>query len=284
MADSSESIPPVSTKSRSSPGAVALFSAFDAQIGSTKKNASIFISKKIKSLGWRNRYSQSELYPVVLNVDQGNGTSSPVKFDVLQVQRGEVEGTYGTGATVWPASMILLKYMEKNSAKLIKGKRVVDLGSGTGITSIGAVFLGANHVICTDGEAAVVRLARDNVKRAIAEGLDSTILEVSEYWWGAGIPPADDADIVLVSDCVLPKLYPIAPLVEALDQLLIKPGAQAILSYEYRYYEYYDPKEKFVELATAKGLELKVVGSEDQDDTYVADDIEIWHVQRSREV
>ncbi len=203
-------------------------------------------------------------------------------FNVLQVQRGEVEGTYGTGATVWPASMVLLKYMEKHAAKLIRGKNVVDLGSGTGITSIGAVFLGAEHVICTDGEVAVVRLACENVNKSIADGLDSTKIQVSEYWWGTGTLPTEIADIVLVSDCVLPKLYPIAPLVEALDQLLIKPGALAILSYEYRYFPEYDPKEKFIELASAKMLELTVVNIDDQDDIYSADDIEIWHVQRSR--
>lgn len=283
MTDSSKADPSLPPERRTSPSAMAFFSALDAQTGSAKKNPSSFISKKIKTLGWRNRHSQSEFYPVTLKVSNSNDESALQKFSVLQVQRGEVEGTYGTGATVWPASMVLLKYMEKNAAKLIRGNKVVDIGSGTGITSIGAVFLGADHVICTDGEAAVVRLACDNVKRAISDGLDSARLEVSEYWWGGGSPPADDADIVLVSDCVLPKLYPIAPLVEALDHLLVKPGAQAILSYEYRYYPDYDPKEKFIELATTKRLELRAIASEEQDDVYSADDIEIWHVQRRRD-
>lgn len=267
---------------RSSPSAAAFFAALDAKTGSTKKNTSSFISKKIKNLGWRNRHSQSEFYPIVLKVQDADNNSVLRNFSVLQVQRGEVEGTFGTGATVWPASMVLLKYMEKNSEQLIRGKKIVDLGSGTGITSIGAVFLGAVHVICTDGEAAVVRLACENVNRAISDGLDSTKLDVSEYWWGTGKLPADDADIVLVSDCVLPKLYPIAPLVDALDKLLIKPGALAILSYEYRYFPEYDPKEKFVELAAAKMLELTIVGADEQDDVYSSDDIEIWHVRRSR--
>ena len=35
-----------------------------------------------------------------------------VKLNVQKVQGGETTGTYGTGATVWPASMVLLKYME----------------------------------------------------------------------------------------------------------------------------------------------------------------------------
>jgi predicted nicotinamide N-methyase len=257
---------------------MAFFAALDAQTGSTQKNPSRFISKKIKNLGWRNRHSQSDWYPVTLNISD----HTVQQFRVLQVQRGEVEGTYGTGATVWPASMVLLKYMEKHADQLIRGRIVVDLGSGTGITSIGAVFLGAERVICTDGETAVVRLAGENVSRAIEDGLDSTKIQVSEYWWGTGTLPTEDADIVIVSDCVLPKLYLIAPLVEALDQLLIKPGALAILSYEYRYFPEYDPKEKFIELASAKMLELTVISIDDQDDVYSAEDIEIWHVQRRK--
>ena len=80
----------------------------------------------MRTAGWRNRYSQAEYYPVdlvvvrqekeeeeVANNNNNNSSISSrrrrVQFNVLQVQRGEVEGTYGTGATVWPAAMVMLK-------------------------------------------------------------------------------------------------------------------------------------------------------------------------------
>lgn len=111
----------------------------------------------------------------------------------------------GTGATVWPGSIILMKYLEKLSHKstteqsssenadtiaqsdhlkeemkkipkspkechnVLKGKVVADLGSGTAITSIGSALLGANMVVCTDGCDPVVALAKQNVQDAVQE-------------------------------------------------------------------------------------------------------------------
>ena len=263
---------------KTSPTAQAFFAALD---GGGQSNASSLIQKRINTLGWRNRHSQDEFYPVSIQQD---GKDIKYDFSVLQVQRGELEGTYGTGATVWPASMVLLKYMQRHAMTLLQDKMVVDLGSGTAVTSIAAALLGANRVICTDGEDSVVRLAQDNVTRA--KGQCGDILDrilVEKYWWASGPPPGGNdcvVDVVLVSDCVLPKLYPIAPLVDALDQLLTKPHALAILSYEHRHYPEYDPRDKFRELATAKGLSVHVVPADEHDQVYSTDDIEIWHVKR----
>ena len=303
-----------STKLRTSPAAQAFFAALDSgDTKETRQKSSSLIQKRIQSAGWRNRYSQDDYYPVRLLLSSHNSKQQQQpcssEFRVLQVQRGELEGTYGTGATVWPASMVLLKYLEKHAFNFLQEKRVVDLGSGTGVTSIGAAVLGAAHVICTDGEHPVVQLAADNVKSATAQLWSSEssfskeskaataaatgplfsvpgggVIQVEHYWWGTGPVPGGDSlcDIVLVSDCVLPKLYPIAPLVEALDQLLQKPNAVAILSYEHRYYPDYDPRTKFKELAAAKDLVVQVVPMEEQHSVYSTDDIEIWHVQRRR--
>jgi predicted nicotinamide N-methyase len=291
MAESTPNLP-------SSPAARAFFAALDGNDdkgNTSNKKQSDFVRKRIQTLGWRNRYSQDEYYPIEM------GASN---FSVLQVQRGELEGTYGTGATVWPAAVVMLKYLERHSESLLKGKKVIDLGAGTGVTSIGAAVLGARHVICTDGEASVIQLARDNIERASqqlgGQPTDSesnepsssvsslTIadckVDVQAYWWGAGTIQNDDAcDVILIADCVLPKLYPIAPLVEALDQLLVRPNAVAIFSYEHRYYPEYDPRTKFKEMAAAKDLVVEVIPMEQQDPVYSVEDIEIWHVRR-REV
>jgi hypothetical protein len=59
-------------------------------------------------------------------------------------------------------------------------------------------------------------------------------VHVCEYNWGG-----DDAhlspplDVLIVSDCLLPKLYPIEPLVAALDKLA-GPNTAIIVSYEHR--------------------------------------------------
>jgi len=89
-------------------------------------------------------------------------------------------------------------------------------------------------------------------------------------------------DIILVSDCVLPKLYPIAPLVDAIDELA-GPDTVAYISYEQRYYPEYDPKEYFTNLAEAKGFQLTVVPLEEQHPIYSVEDIEIWELRRRKE-
>jgi hypothetical protein len=97
------------------------------------------------------------------------------------------------------------------------------------------------------------------------------------------VPPTiSPRTLVLVSDCVLPKLYPIAPLVDALDQLLLHPQRDvAYISYEHRYYPEYDPRDKFRELCHIKGLQVTVVPIEEQHPIYsVEEDIELWKVRR----
>lgn len=314
-----------------SPTAQAFFAALDNQTTgtTTTKKSSALIRKRIQTLGWRNRYSQSEYYPIDLTLSKQKSTETDdeyitgnvtdetrIQFSVRQHQRGELEGTFGTGATVWPASLVLIKYMEKHAAKLIQNKRIVDLGSGTGVTSLAAAYLGAQQVICTDGEPAVVQLALENVKQQIKRQeqqlkmsceiketvsnekdplmeLNGCVIHVQQYWWGSGTihfdsdldgKPDPDNIVVLVSDCVLPKLYPIAPLVDALDELLPRfpetINCSAILSYEHRYFPDYDPRDKFRELCQVKGLQVTVIPLEEQDPVYSVEDIEIWQVVR----
>lgn len=270
---------------RPHPTAAAFFHALENPSSSVRK--SHFVTKQTASLGWRSRYSQAVDYPISMVWSNG-----AVHFSVRQVQRGEIDGTYGTGATVWPASMVLLKYLEKYPAK-VTHKSVVDLGAGTGVTSLAAAVLGARRVVCTDGIESVVKLAQENVNEAFQQfeqeqsnqnhggfAVDSQMLQVRDYWWGSG--KLDERfDVILVSDCVLPKLYPIAPLVDALVELM-NSDSVAILSYEHRYYADYHPGEKFRQLAAAKGLQTIRIPICDLDPVYSVDDIEIWEVTQAK--
>ena len=374
------------------------------------------LRRKSQSLGWRNRFSQNEFYPVSMMLpaqpqepsvsssnnetettgasDTANGEGGsggddddpsaaratlsrstnqqqqqqPQKqqqqqqrdrflrrsFSVEQVQRGEVEGTYGTGATVWPAALVLIKYLEHQQKKLggggagggtrggltVGGKHVIDLGAGTGVTSIAAALLGAASVVCTDGEDPVVELARSNVLRAAEEPgrrtesatrapvasttttttttattpvdgdasvatIEGCPVRAERYWWGDEPPTVPDTSgeksrglVVLVADRVLPKLYPMAPLMQAIDDCLRlgsgcgdgnndnnndddNDDACALLSYEHRYYPDYDPRTEFRWLASERGLEVSSVPLEEMDPVYSLEDVELWIVRRS---
>jgi len=181
----------------------------NANGSSTKQMKSPNLQKLSQVLGWRNRFSQADLYPVDLalssDTSQKEVDSSLYKFHVKQVQRGEIEETYGTGATVWPASMVLLKFLEHlvvtNDCRIwdLVGKtkgdqlNIGDLGAGTGVTSIAAAMLFQNSfVICTDGCEKVVGLSKENIANAgLPEGtvlhkLGSSLVAASKYWWGDG--------------------------------------------------------------------------------------------------
>lgn len=283
----------------------------NADGSSTKQLKSPNLQKLSQVLGWRNRFSQADLYPVDLalssDTSQKEVDSTLYKFHVKQVQRGEIEETYGTGATVWPASMVLLKYLEhlvvNNDCRIwdLVGKtkgdplNIGDLGAGTGVTSIAAALLFQNSfVICTDGCEKVVGLSKENITNAgLPEGngcykLGSSLVAASKYWWGDGAilnelhsfkGTGASFDIILVSDCVLPKLYPIGPLVDALDECM-STSTIAYCTYEHRYYPEYDPKEFFIKLATKKGLVVRQVQTKDQHPIYSVDDVEVWEIRR----
>jgi hypothetical protein len=383
---------------------------FNDNGSSNKKNNNSIIQKVSQTLGWRNRYSQSEYYPIEIeyNIKDKDSSSTTTAttttktcLQIKQVQRGEIENTFGTGATVWPASLVLVKFLEhrilqkqkevgggdddffafgcshgNSKSNRSRVTTIADLGSGTGVTSIATAFFlgmydgnddndfcegndgngnrgdeksckrGRSFIVCTDGIDSVVELARENIestvnnlssevetkeygekksiemnmenknkKETIPTTCNDGIYEIGQsqikarkYLWGDGtlvnelknINYDNDGngdnegdnkvaqhshnhyDIILVSDCVLPKLYPIEPLVDAIDELA-GPDSVAYLSYEYRYYPEYDPKEFFVGLASDKGLEVRTVPLEEQHPIYSVDDIEIWEIRRKNE-
>jgi hypothetical protein len=179
----------------------------DGENIAAKSKKSSTIHKVSQVLGWRNRFSQSEYYPIELCLSNPNGSNelpqkenSTIGFKVRQVQRGELENTYGTGATVWPASVVLTKYFEHlvntDDSRGWKNEKlnICDLGAGTGVTSIAAAHLFDDaFILCTDGDDNVVRLCQDNMK-FVAHDCDpngickigTSHVKVQKYWWGDG--------------------------------------------------------------------------------------------------
>ena len=321
---------PANSSFGSSPSAQAFFAAFDQQKKKGTRISTTLQDRIVQSLGWRNRYSQNDYYPLQLFP---HSHSSCRELHIQQVQRGEVEGTYGTGATVWPAAVVLIKYLEHQlteqappSGNLLRrdsSSIVIDLGSGTGVTSIATALLwkeqhklrsnpssslreeeppsSSLYVLCTDGLDTVVQLADKNIQRHHNLLSSDIQIDTRTFWWGrdrldysellAKLPSChpsssctnhpDPTLLILVADCVLPKLYPIAPLVEALHHLLsLCPHSQAsaLLSYEHRYYPDYDPRVKFGELCAARGLRVETIPHTQHHPMYSVDDIELWKV------
>lgn len=114
---------------------------------------------------------------------------------------------------VWPAAHIMVKYLERKYHSIgLKGMRALDIGSGTGITGLAAAVLGAN-VVLTDQQQLIPLLEMNTLDAVNSGVVEERLVTVKRYDWGANaselFTESMPFDLLLVSDCVLPKLYPI---------------------------------------------------------------------------
>ncbi|GLE01139.1 hypothetical protein PINS_up009969 [Pythium insidiosum] len=150
---------------------------------------------------------------------------------------GEVENSgLGTGLTTWDGSVVLAKYLEHKYSAFMQGKRVLEVGAGTGLVGISAALLGATDVVLTDLEYVVANLQKNiNMTLAAAEAsakpVDARISAQVLDWFN----PRTDfgrVDLILASDVVWVKDL-IPPLVNTLRQLA-HPQGIILLSHQQR--------------------------------------------------
>mmetsp|Transcript_20232 Transcript_20232/g.26168 ORF Transcript_20232/g.26168 Transcript_20232/m.26168 type:complete len:310 (+) Transcript_20232:162-1091(+) len=269
----------------------------DGQLTTKNSGKKSKLEKVVNSISWRGRSSTAQEFEVLvrdelLKIKQVMGGEHYTSKQMDDDCSDDVLVGLGTGATCWPASLVLTKYLEKNWSNICKDckcyrPRVVELGCGTGIVSIATKVLGAREVLCTDGAIDVVQLAKENVLSQNYQSPNDCNIYCSFYRWSErGTDEFNDfvsrkhVDLVVASDCVLPKLFPIEPLVQALKSLLRHQHSKAYLSYEHRHFDSYNPREKFTSLAKQYGLQVVIISDKDHDDIYSVEDIEIWKVQK----
>lgn len=96
-------------------------------------------------------------------------------------------------AFCWPGGQAIARYLLDNPAE-VRGKRVIDLAAGSGISSMAAVRAGAASVIANDIDALSLVAARLNA------GANGLAFEVSMDDWLAGPDGAPEADVVIAGD------------------------------------------------------------------------------------
>jgi predicted nicotinamide N-methyase len=111
-----------------------------------------------------------------------------------------------TGRRTWEAALHLAKYLVESGSGHVRGKKVLELGAGTGLVSIlCARWLGARHVTATDGDDSVVE---DLQKNIFLNGLDDQgTIYAKQLRWGRVIDEDEggsspDYDVVLGADIV----------------------------------------------------------------------------------
>ncbi|KAL4442975.1 hypothetical protein ABPG77_008466 [Micractinium sp. CCAP 211/92] len=177
------------------------------------------------------------------------------------------------GAVVWDAALVLSHYIAVHQ-ELVRGRRVLELGSGPGAVGCTAAALGASTVAVTDLQP-VVALAARNIQ---ANGL-SHIASAVPLPWGQPLPPPEQLpgqpfDLVLASD-VLYFADALPLFISTLSEVFsANPEALLVLCNEHR------PALPFPgALFAAAGLSVCRVPTAEQHPDWRSDDIHLYHIQ-----
>eukprot|EP00290_Baffinella_frigidus_P010760 CAMPEP_0180168476 /NCGR_PEP_ID=MMETSP0986-20121125/32699_1 /TAXON_ID=697907 /ORGANISM="non described non described, Strain CCMP2293" /LENGTH=227 /DNA_ID=CAMNT_0022119873 /DNA_START=11 /DNA_END=694 /DNA_ORIENTATION=- len=174
-----------------------------------------------------------------------------------------------SGGVLWKASLVLLDYLERKQADTLKGKRVLELGSGLGHMAVELYRLGA-HVVCTEQVAmgALQRLqttvAEAPNHSAAGGSISAMELEWGEAGWTAstGVAAAAGAggfDIVVMSELVFDESVH-EELLWTLEKSLSPQGTAFSVFLNRPFSMMF-----FVNLSDAGGFEVKSVAGEDID-------------------
>lgn len=147
------------------------------------------------------------------DIEGTSGITSPNSVRTLEM-RAIISGSGTTGLRTWEAALHLGAYLTTSAGKQhVSGKKVIELGAGTGLLSIlCAKYLAAQHVLATDGDEAVVDAITTNLFINDDESNSTSQTEASILRWGRAI---DDTtitedlgmpsyDLILGADVVSP--------------------------------------------------------------------------------
>ena len=147
----------------------------------------------------------------------------------------------GTGTTVWRGGLQLARLLTVPSSSLsipslshlIRNKRVLELGSGTGLAGLAAGGAGASSLLLTDLPP-VLPLLRSNVSRnSFIQTMQGCPVSVSALEWGPGAAPPG-IDVILAADCCYHARHA-APLSRTVVDAMTRddgPAERAVLSCE----------------------------------------------------
>lgn len=212
--------------------------------------------------------------------------TSAIFIDVLghQLQFCQDPNSKHLGTTVWDASMVLVKFLERNCRKgrfspsKLRGKRVIELGAGCGVAGFGMALLGCD-VISTD-QTEVLPLLMRNVERntsrimqTISDPDSFGSIQAAELDWGnethikAVGPPFDyiiGTDVVYAEHLLEPLLQTIIA--------LSGPKTTILLGHEIRSTNVH---EKMLE-TWKRHFEVKTVPKAKMDSTYQHPSIQLY--------
>ncbi|KAJ9354189.1 hypothetical protein DTO027B9_4815 [Paecilomyces variotii] len=197
------------------------------------------------------------------NIDFDGLLSEPL---VLQEDLKE-----GCGGQLWPAGIVLSKYMLRRHHSDLRGKTIVELGAGGGLVGL-AVARGCSvdsPIYITD-QKPMLALMETNIK---LNNL-SPLVKASVLDWGTPLPediPHHPA-VVLAADCVY--FEPAFPLLVETLQSLIGPETVCYFCFKRRR----RADLRFIKLAK-KAFDITEVTDDPDRQTYARENITIWVIR-----
>ena len=95
--------------------------------------------------------------------EMADGGAVPLLSTGKALELQTVDGPIG--GRVWEAAPRLCRWMAADAPTLLRGRTVLELGSGTGVCGLYAASLGAAKVTLTDGPESVLELLESNIMR-----------------------------------------------------------------------------------------------------------------------
>ncbi|RKK98980.1 hypothetical protein BFJ68_g9942 [Fusarium oxysporum] len=173
-----------------------------------------------------------------------------------------ISGSGTTGLRTWEAALHLGSYLSQNR-HIVKGKRVLELGAGTGYLSIlCANFLDSQHVIASDGSDDVINNLPDNL--FLNELQDSIQVNPMDVKWGHALMGTEEEkwngglpiDVVLGADITYDKSV-IRALIGTLREVFdLHPHVEVFISATQRNEKTF---QAFLDQCQANGLAVEVI-------------------------
>ncbi|KAH9853831.1 putative methyltransferase-domain-containing protein [Lenzites betulinus] len=151
----------------------------------------------------------------------------PAAHDIAEVAiKLAVDASPGCGGIAWPAGEVLSSYIARQVS--LRDKRVLELGSGTGLVGLVAGKLGAR--VCITDQAPLLGIMKQNVSLNQLE----SYVSVAELNWGEPLPlDLPKPDLILAADCVyFEPAFPL--LVQTLADLVHDGSPEVLFCYKKR--------------------------------------------------
>ncbi|KAF4339504.1 FAM86A [Fusarium beomiforme] len=223
---------------------------------------SLFLANPLPSEATSAQQKSYVTYHLSELCEEGSEPIPQAPHITLLENQSLISGSGTTGLRTWEAALHLGSYLCQNR-HIVKDKRVLELGAGTGYLSIlCANFLEAQHVIASDGSDDVINNLPDNF--FLNDLQDSTRVTPMDVKWGHALMGTEEEewnggrpiDVVLGADITYDKSVIAALIGTLLEVFDLRPHVEVFISATQRNEKTF---QAFLDQCQTNGLAVEVL-------------------------